>query len=306
MKIKVLIKKITKNIIGMVILFLCVFKYFPTEAAFYNLSVGARPAGLGGAFTGLADDPNGIDWNPSGICQLIEKEATFMYADLFTGLEDVNIGVNYLACVLPETKIGHIGISWTELYSPQYRETTFSISHARVIIYPYLLGGVTLKTLRHSYRLDEQTINDPVFKDGSSKTAFSGDVGILFFPEDKTYSLGLCLRNITQPDVGLKSKDKVPMELRIGGVYYLKSNLLFLADISKRSDDLNIHLGTEIEVMPDMMNLRGGINLKEMALGTSYTLPLGSYYICFDYAFIYPFEIKETSGTHKIAVKVRW
>ena len=36
-------------------------------AAFLKIEGGSRPAGLGGAFTGLANDINTIFWNPAGL-----------------------------------------------------------------------------------------------------------------------------------------------------------------------------------------------------------------------------------------------
>ncbi|HID92967.1 MAG TPA: hypothetical protein EYP60_02615 [bacterium (Candidatus Stahlbacteria)] len=37
---------------------------------FLHMGVGARPIGMGGAFTSVADDPSAGYWNPAGLTQL--------------------------------------------------------------------------------------------------------------------------------------------------------------------------------------------------------------------------------------------
>ena len=38
--------------------------------------VGARVAGMGGAFIGVADDATAVSWNPAGLTQLDKPEAS--------------------------------------------------------------------------------------------------------------------------------------------------------------------------------------------------------------------------------------
>ncbi|MEA2096446.1 MAG: hypothetical protein U9P73_07120 [Candidatus Cloacimonadota bacterium] len=44
--------------------------------------VGARAAGMGGAFIGVADDATAISWNPAGLTQLQKPEASFVVRGL--------------------------------------------------------------------------------------------------------------------------------------------------------------------------------------------------------------------------------
>jgi len=48
--------------------------------AFVDIGFGARPSGLGGAYTALANDVNAVVWNPAGLADLRGHEATFSYA----------------------------------------------------------------------------------------------------------------------------------------------------------------------------------------------------------------------------------
>ena len=43
-------------------------------AAFLKIDAGSRPMGMGGAFTGLADDINTLFWNPAGLASIQDQE----------------------------------------------------------------------------------------------------------------------------------------------------------------------------------------------------------------------------------------
>ncbi len=59
-----------------------------TSATFLKLGVGARAVGMGGAFTGVADDPYAIYWNPAGLASLEgQKNIGFFHNDYFQGLK---------------------------------------------------------------------------------------------------------------------------------------------------------------------------------------------------------------------------
>lgn len=52
------------------------------SAAFLKVGVGARPLGMGGAYTAIADDVNALSWNPAGLATLKSREAGFMHSEL--------------------------------------------------------------------------------------------------------------------------------------------------------------------------------------------------------------------------------
>ena len=55
-------------------------------AAFLNMESGGRAAALAGAYTGLADDADGIFWNPSALSMIENKELTATYHMSFGGV----------------------------------------------------------------------------------------------------------------------------------------------------------------------------------------------------------------------------
>ena len=63
-----------------------------TGAAFLKIEGGSRPAGLGGAFAGLANDINTIFWNPAGLTAVHDRELTAMQHFSFAEINNQTIG----------------------------------------------------------------------------------------------------------------------------------------------------------------------------------------------------------------------
>src|SRR5207302_9163172 len=67
-------------------LFLFIALSSALDAAFLDAGWGARPVGMGGAFTAIADDSNAPLYNPAGLVQVQWNEVSAMYSRLFSGL----------------------------------------------------------------------------------------------------------------------------------------------------------------------------------------------------------------------------
>ncbi len=111
---------------------------------------GARAAGMGNAFTGVADDATAMSWNSAGLTQLYSMEASaitrFGFGNItFDGWDDApgidlksRFQINFLSFAMP-FKIGSMtivgGIAYRTLYD-------FNSE----IIYKYDMGNITSKT----------------------------------------------------------------------------------------------------------------------------------------------------------------
>ncbi|MBN1384596.1 MAG: type IX secretion system membrane protein PorP/SprF [Elusimicrobia bacterium] len=320
--------KFSKRMIRFILLLLIFL--LPTayclHPAFKDSGWGTRPCGMGGAFVAVADDANAPLWNPAGIKYLTRLEGNFMYAKLYAGLDEVDLGLNYLSFVYPNLKvgslrIGSLGVSWGNFISKSlYREDTVTLTYAKgmdeLIPLKGISVGINLKYLNHSYTLDKRTEDDPVFEAGNSKGSITVDIGTLvkfnIFNED--FSAGLSIKNITQPDVGLKTTDKVPLEWRTGLSYSMQNlsllninETIFAVDISLRDDDINPHFGCENWFLRKKLGFRFGANNREITTGFSYNKELfDKLGFQFDYAFIWPLEIKETWGSHRASISFRF
>src|SRR5277367_1099381 len=110
----------------------------PLQAAFLDSGFGARPAGMGQAFTAIADDSNAPLYNPAGLVQIQWNELSASYSDLFSGLtlysgnDQVSINQSYVSFVSKPTRLGSFGVSWATFDTTHlYREDTVMLSYAR-------------------------------------------------------------------------------------------------------------------------------------------------------------------------------
>ena len=61
-------------------------------AAFLKIEGGSRPAGMGGAFAGIANDINTIFWNPAGLTSVQDRELTAMQHFSFADINNQTVG----------------------------------------------------------------------------------------------------------------------------------------------------------------------------------------------------------------------
>ena len=301
----------------------------PARAAFQENLWGARPAGLAGAFTALADDANAPIYNPAGITQIEHNELTIMYAQLFSGLtlytgdqgETSNLSLGYFSFV-PDVKrwnphIGSFGISWSNFSATHlYQENTFTLTWAHQV--PFLqigrsevFTGVNLNYLQHSFVLDSQTQGsvDPVFGNGNSASALGVDVGLLARPNWDILpglKLGVDVKNVNQPDVGLASPDPVKREYRVG-VAYQDDHMPYFTptlDLSSQDNVTTAMGGWEGWFMKNTVGLRAGASSSEFGGGLSLQYPFLGMNLRLDYAIMMPFLVQGTNGSHRISLTV--
>ncbi|MDO8733792.1 MAG: type IX secretion system membrane protein PorP/SprF, partial [Elusimicrobiota bacterium] len=288
--------------------------------AFMDTGWGTRAGGMGNAFTAIANEPAATLWNPAGLSQLEMLETTFMYNKLFAGLDDVNLTQMFAAGALP-TEIGAFGFTITDFALwGFYRENTISASYSRDLADDIGIGfpsmaGINLKYLTHSYTLDDRTKNmsDPVF-DKTSAGGFTPDIGFLLKPSN--FSFGLSALNILQPDVGLKTEDKVPMLLKFGTAYRIGDwkffeNITPTVDVSYRKPadtdaDIKISGGVETWFNYNTWAARFGGNDRELSLGFSYNKMFKESGLQLDYAFLLPLQLADTSGSHRLSLTFRY
>jgi hypothetical protein len=284
-------------------------------AAFKDSGWGVRPLGMGGAFTAVANDGNAPLYNPAGLSQVSQKEIAFMSARLFTGLNGVDAGLNYLSYLQPiSDKAGTVAFTWASMSSAAlYREDTGCISYGRSFSDQNSSMGVNIKLLRHEYDLDKRTYGDPVFANGTVKNAVTFDVGFLTSMPDTGLSFGVNSKNITSPDVGLKTRDQVPNENSFGIAYYQEAlpglKLPFFTaafDIVNRDKNIDYHAGVETWVLNGAFAIRAGGSSQELTLGLGYEIGVtGDTKLVIDYAFAMPLEVEKTSGSHRMGLTLR-
>lgn len=176
--------------------------------------VGARPLAMGGAFIGLADDVNATYWNPAGLAQLPQSEATLMHTT--TNRDTVNYQ-DYLAYAskLQQNGMG-FGISYIGFkLAADDTQTWIWVSGA----YPFGGGyaGVNMKFISDSA---------PGFS-----TGLAIDLSYLRKINDK-WSAGVLVQNMNEPITTNGSVGgRWARNVRPGVAYRPDENTVITADI---------------------------------------------------------------------------
>ena len=179
-------------------------------AAFLKIEGGSRPAGLGGAFAGLANDINTIFWNPAGLTAVHDRELTAMQHFSFADINNQTIGYaqRIERLVWGASFLG----SFTEIErrqgpteDPDSTVTVGGFATGLSLAYPLgeaISVGGTAKII--SEQLDIQ-----------NAFGVAADVGLVTRLLDNRLGIGVAVQNAGVLDGG----ENLPMALRAGFAY---------------------------------------------------------------------------------------
>lgn len=283
---------------------------------FQDATDGARPAGMGEAFTAIADDANAVLYNPAGFARIDVPQLSGMYSNLYTGLNPIlytgsldRLGYNTLAAAIPVSAvIGYFGAAWVQLQSEVYQENTFILSYARRAWDAYPLDwGVNLKLLSWAVRAGEGM-------SAESRTRFTLDAGLLANPL-ADLQVGAAVDNCIPADMGVDETEWVPWNFRLGAAYLfrfpaapvetLRMQLEWAArDVAYDHGNFNLKLGLEATLLDKHLAVRTGVNRDVLACGVGVLFPwLGCpWALQADYAYTFPFELRYNYGSHRIGL----
>lgn len=179
-------------------------------AAFLKIEPGSRPVGMGGAFTGLANDINTIFWNPAGLTSVHTRELTAMQHFSFVDINNQSIGYAQRTkqFVWGASFLG----SFTEIErrigpteTPDSTVTVGGFATGLSLAYPLAtttsIGG-TAKLI--SQQLDIQNIY-----------GVAADIGVISRLVDNHLGIGLTIQNAGV----LSGGENLPIALRAGLAY---------------------------------------------------------------------------------------
>jgi hypothetical protein len=263
----------------------------PTE-----IGVGARPLGMGKAFTGIADDGSAIFTNPAGLSQNKALTVISMAGSLMTEVPYTVIGASYPA-LNGTIGIGYVGLGVSGINetilvngTPEvtggqgsYANSAINLSYAtelKNVSYGMIKSpdvGATLKIIN-------QGLSGGSFEGGGG-TGFDLDLGARSrITEDMT--AGVLIKNII-PGNNFKS-DEIPMSIQ-GGVTkaFGKYNLLTALD-AEYNRTILFHAGCEWNPIR-LLKLRLGLDQKPDAGSTTTNMAAGLGIsfggFAFDYAY---------------------
>lgn len=180
---------------------------------FLKMQVGARSAGMAGAFLAIPGDVNNLFYNPAGIALLDKKSASFSYQD---DLLDINSG--FLGYVHPKVGMGNIGVS--VLYRDYGNITRTDINGQEDGTfgsnYFSLAGSYGLQAMQNLYVGGSIKYVQGMI-DNYSASAIAGDLGAMYVMPDQDLIFAAGFFHVgTAISAFVDEKDPLPMQMRVG------------------------------------------------------------------------------------------
>jgi hypothetical protein len=263
-----------------------------------KIGIGARPIGIGEAFTAIANDSNSIYWNPAGLGFQIKAQTSFTHISSFA---DTNY--EFLSFNTPIGKNSNIGFSlayfsygtlpgWDE-YGNTSKEFT-----AGDILTGISFGHRTSE--RFALGITVKLINSWI--SDYSASILASDIGSLYKISDN-FSTAINIQNIGFGKLTFNTEgDTLPLNFKIGIAYKPTNYLLFPADLNITTDKtLNFGFGGEYTYHSIFdFSLRTGYKISSAYKNNLLTIGFGIGYFNYnvDYVFI---PAGELGTAHRIS-----
>jgi hypothetical protein len=298
-----------------------------TAYSFLKIGVGARPASIGGAYVGLADDYSALYYNPAGITGARMNTAwsyeappgpaepqAYLAASYNSWITDFQSG--FLALLKPVNQRTWMGFSVQYMDYGELIETdgdgnrlgTFGASDLALAI-----TGATAMNDNLSLGVTGRVIYSSLHEESSSGLA--ADVGFMYRLADQRTQIGGAVTNLGAQLSGYTEshKDELPVKVAVGMSHKLKGlPFVFAADVAKPvDDDIRFALGGEF-VYFSPFYLRAGFSSRhnDIETGSSsddYAGLSGGFGLSFnnfrlDYALG---QLSELGTTHRVGITAR-
>ncbi len=277
-----------------------------TGAQFLRLGAGARPVAMGGAYTALANDANGPQYNPAGIGWNQNKEAIASYIDYLQG-----ITYGYVGYIQPVGQKDNFGVALAYLNSGIIDQTdlsgtkvgTFSSNQSLVMLtYAHNFGsrfalGANLKAFQQKIEAE-------------SANGYAVDLGTIYKVKPNL-SLGLAVQNLGPGVTFVKEKDPLPVTFKFGILYIFVEDIFCMsADAKyqpKETNKLSENVGLEYWVSKNFAFRAGydtaNINDIENFTGVSAGMGFKVAGVNLNYAWM-PYGL--LGDTHRISLGFKW
>ncbi|MBU1077007.1 MAG: hypothetical protein KKH98_06935 [Spirochaetes bacterium] len=252
--------------------------------SFLSLDGGVRTKGMGGAFTGIADDVNGVYYNPAGLGQFNKGEIyltynnyysldlinSFMFSIATSGIADGTFGFSYQK----------LGVGEKVKFMGDYGESIYNFSYG-VELVPMFYLGANAKFFKINYDV--------------KASAISYDASLLIRTFEKHLSVGLILKNINQPVIRWENatKETVEYSIRVGAGIRPNNDVVIGVDVDGiNQEDYDIHAGGEMWFLGRLVAPRIGVALLQgdgLALNIGGSLQYKDVRV--DYAFEKHYEL---------------
>lgn len=258
--------------------------------------LGARTAGMGGAFVAVSDEAFGVIWNPAGISQLSQNEVEFESSFLYESTT-----INSFSFALPGRRFPSFGLTVLSLGSGDFERTNelnepmgsfkegdlaFLLTASKNLTRDFYVGA-NVKIVRQAV-------------DEFNATGVGVDLGVLY-QVHPAVRVGASVLNLGGPSLALRDIDEqYPADVRGGvAVNFLSGRALLSGQVDYQSDlGARLSVGTEFWVH----------NTMALRFGFAETDPGGgfSFRITPDAQFDYSASDNVLGVTHRLGIVYRF
>ncbi len=278
---------------------------------FLKIGVGARPAGMGSAYSAVADDATAVYWNPAGVARITRDVIALHHCDWAA-----DIAFSQATYVFdPKYVPGMVALHARSLYAPEqlvrtvYRplgdgrkfdngDVAVGMTYARSLTDKFS-AGITFNYV-HSSLAD------------FSSSAYAFDFGTLYDTGFQSLRIGMAIQNIGTKLEFIEDTVKLPIVFRVGMSLnlYQDSNysVLTAAEFSHPPDNRErANVGTEVGYK-DFLHVRGGYGFgfdsEGLSLGLGFKVPTSlNAEATIDYAFS---DADYLGAIHRISADFRF
>jgi hypothetical protein len=217
-------------------------------AVFLKIGPGARPAAMGEAFTGVADDIHSIYYNPAGLTSLRGPELTGMHMQWFQ-----NVNYEFAAFAYPTKEHGTWGFAVSNLHTDDINrrtdDTEAPINQFGSSDNAYWLSYAYPITDKLSLGANTKYISQTL--DSVNAHAYAVDGGLLYDTGWHGLRFGSSLQNLGTQVKFQTESDPLPLTIRLGAsVQPIEKNLILSSDlILPRDHQVGVALGGEYHKM---------------------------------------------------------
>jgi hypothetical protein len=283
------------------------------DGQFLKIGVGARAAGMGGAFVAVADDATALFWNAAGIARIDadKSELSLNHANWVADLSFDQIGYVFHVKRIP----GAIGVHARALSMDPMVETTAyqpdpNVGTGRTFDAGMMTVGLTYArsfTDKFSAGGTANFIHEGLAE--FSQQTYSFDVGTLYDVGTMGMKIGMAISNIGTQIKFIDREARIPAMFRVGSsISVLQSadqRLLGAVEFSHPPDNAErLNVGAEYDFR-HFVFLRGGYNInydaEGIAGGVGFHFPVSvAGQADLDYAYT---DLKDLGGAHRFSLR---
>jgi hypothetical protein len=215
-----------------------------SAAAFLKIGPGARPVGMGEAYTGVADDIHAIYWNPAGLGRLERPELTGMHMQWFQDIQ-----YEFAAFAFPTRSLGTWGFAVSNLHTDnidrRLEDTDEAIGQFGSSDKAYWLSYGHRLSSRLAVGGNLKYVHQTL--DSVTGTAWAVDGGLLYETGWRHLRLGASAQNLGTKVKFNNEGDPLPMTFRFGASAPVwRKKLLLSSDlILPRDHEVGLAVGGE-------------------------------------------------------------